>query len=68
MDQDSQFNNNILDVYKAYIDEFGLKQLGALSPRYQVERAISKVSSKLYEDKTITMQSEYYLQKRHFKK
>ena len=30
MDQDSQFNNNILDSYQAYIDEFGLKQLGVL--------------------------------------
>lgn len=68
MDQDSQFNNNILDVYKAYIDEFGLEQLGALSPRYQVERAISKVSSKPYEDKTITMQSGVLFTKEAFQK
>ena len=68
MDQDSQFNNNILDVYKAYIDEFGLKQLGALSPRYKVERAISKVSSKPYEEKNITMQSGVLFTKEAFQK
>ena len=68
MDQDSQFNNNILDVYKAYIDEFGLKQLGALSPRYKIERAISKVSSKPYEEKTITMQSGVLFTKEAFQK
>ena len=68
MDQDSQFNNNILDVYKAYIDEFGLKQLGALSPRYKVERAMSKVSSKPYEEKTITMQSGVLFIKEAFQK
>ena len=68
MDQDSQFNNNILDIYQAYIDEFGLKQLGALSPRYKVERAISKVSSKPYEEKNITMQSGVLFTKEAFQK
>lgn len=68
MDQDSQFDNNILDVYKNYIDKFGLTQLGALSPRYKVERTISKVSSKLYEEKTITMQSGVLFIKEVFQK
>lgn len=57
MDQDSHFDNDIVAVYEKYIAQFGVEKLGALSPRYKVDRSISRISSEPYEEKEITMQS-----------
>ena len=59
MDQDSCFYNNLVEVYKEFIQHNDIKNIAALSPSYKTDRVIQlrKNSSLDHEEKLITMQS-----------